>query len=107
MEKNIEHKGQVVFIDGDRIDVEMIVESACITCKAKKACGMGEEKVKVVSLLTQSAKLYEVGEEVNVSIEQRMGIKAAAYSYIYPLFVILAVLLVMAEIGMSDLITGM
>ena len=72
MEKPIEHKGRVVLVEGDRIDVEMTVEGACATCKAAKACGMGESRDKVVSLLTASAGLYEVGDEVMVSIERKI-----------------------------------
>ena len=87
MEKPIEHKGRVVLVEGDRIDVEMTVEGACATCKAAKACGMGESRDKVVSLLTASAGLYEVGDEVMVSIERKMGIKAATYAYIFPFFI--------------------
>lgn len=97
MEKPIEHKGRVVLVEGDRIDVEMTVEGACATCKAAKACGMGESRDKVVSLLTASAGLYEVGDEVMVSIERKMGIKAATYAYIFPFFIMVAVLLVMFE----------
>uniref|UniRef100_UPI0037DD4D48 SoxR reducing system RseC family protein n=1 Tax=Methanomethylophilus alvi TaxID=1291540 RepID=UPI0037DD4D48 len=102
MEKPIEHKGRVVLVEGDRIDVEMTVEGACATCKAAKACGMGESRDKVVSLLTASAGLDEVGDEVMVSIERKMGIKAATYAYIFPFFIMVAVLLVMFEAGFSE-----
>ena len=33
MEQPIEHKGKVVFVEGDRIDVTMTVEGACATCR--------------------------------------------------------------------------
>ena len=103
MEKPIEHKGRVVLVEGDRIDVEMTVEGACATCKAAKACGMGESRDKVVSLLTASAGLYEV----MVSIERKMGIKAATYAYIFPFFIMVAVLLVMFEAGFSETAAGL
>lgn len=106
MEKPIEHKGRVVFVDGDRIDVEMTVEGACATCKAAKACGMGESKDKVVSLLTASAHMYEAGDEVIVSIEKKMGIKAATYAYIFPFFIMVAVLLIMFGIGLPESVAG-
>ena len=102
MEKPIEHKGRVVLVEGDRIDVEMTVEGACATCKAAKACGMGESRDKVVSLLTASAGLYEVGDEVMVSIERKMGIKAATYAYIFPFFI-----MVMFEAGFSETAAGL
>ena len=107
MGKSIEHKGKVLFVEGDRIDVEVIAESACAGCHVKKACGMGEQQEKVVQLLTQSAKFYEEGEEVIVYMEERKGIKAAVYAYMMPFFVIIATLLVTTEIGLSELAVGL
>ncbi len=107
MGKVIEHRGTVLFVEGNRIDVEMTVDSACGSCKARKACGMGESKDKIVSLLTESAGQYTEGEEVNVCIEQRMGMKAAAYAYIFPFFVLLAALLIMKESGFEDAVAGL
>lgn len=107
VDKPIEHIGKVLFVEGDRIDVEMTVESACSTCKAAKACGMGESKDKVVSLLTATASHYEAGDEVMVSIEKRMGIKAATYAYIFPFFVMLIVLFALFEAGFAETVAGL
>ena len=107
MGKVIEHKGKVLMVEGDRIDVEIIAESACAACSVKKACGMGEQKEKIVQLLTKSARFYEAGEDVWVYMEERKGIKAAMYAYMLPLVVMLAVLLVLSEMGFSDLIVAL
>lgn len=107
MESHIEHRGKVLAIDGDRIDIEMTVESACATCSVAKACGMGESKDKIVSLLTTTAGMYEVGEDVVVSIEKRMGIKAATYAYIFPFFIMVAVLFIMFGAGFSETVSGL
>lgn len=107
MEKPIEHKGRVLYIEGDRIDVEMTVEGACAACKAAKACGMGESRDKVVSLLTAAASHYEAGEEVMVSIERKMGIKAATYAYIFPFFIMVFVLLTMFQLGFAETVAGL
>ena len=107
MDKPIEHRGRVVFVDGDRIDVEMVVEDACASCKAAKACGMGSSSDKTVSLLTASAKYYEDGEEVVVSIEKKMGIKAATDAYIFPFFIMVAVLFITFEAGLSETVAGL
>lgn len=107
MDKPIEHKGMVVLVDGDRIDVEMTVEGACASCKAAKACGMGESSDKTVSLLTATASSYREGDEVMVSIKKKMGMKAAAYAYIIPFFIILAVLFVLFQSGCSETVAGL
>jgi sigma-E factor negative regulatory protein RseC len=103
----IEHKGRVIFIDGNRIDVEMVVESACGSCKARKACGVGDTQNKIVSLWSESATYYSEGEEVMVGIEQKKGMKAATYAYIFPFFIMLAVLLVMFEAGFREAVAGL
>lgn len=107
MEKPVEHKGKVVYVEGDRIDVEMIVHSACSGCRVSKACGMGESAEKTVSLLTATASMYSVGEEVMVSIEKKMGIKAAVYAYILPFFLMIIVLSVTFRIGLSETTAGL
>lgn len=107
VDKPIEHKGKVLFVEGDRIDVEMTVESACATCRAAKACGMGESKDKVVSLLTATASHYKAGDAVMVSIEKKMGIKAATYAYIFPFFVMLVVLFALFELGYPETVAGL
>ncbi len=107
MEMPIEHKGEVVFVEGDRIDIRMTVEGACASCKAAKACGMGDSEDKIVSLLTATAGHYAVGDEVMVSIEKRMGIRAATFAYIYPFFLMLAVLFVMFGLKFSETVAGL
>lgn len=107
MENPIEHKATVILVDGDRIDVEMIVEGACASCKSAKACGMGESREKIVSLVTATASSYQTGDEVMVSIEKKMGMKAATYAYIIPLFVMLVVLFVLFESGSPDTVAGL
>lgn len=107
MEKPIEHKGKVVYVEGDRIDVEMTVHSACAGCRVSKACGMGESAEKTVSLLTATASMYSVGEEVMVAIEQKMGIKAAVYAYILPFFLMVIVLGVLFSMGLSETVVGL
>lgn len=107
MEKPIEHKGKVVYVEGNRIDVEMTVQSACAECRVSKACGMGESAEKTISLLTATASLYDVGDEVIVSIEKKMGIKAAIYAYIIPFFVMIVVLAVMFRCGYPETVVGL
>ncbi len=94
-------------VDGDRIDVEMVVDGACSSCNVKSACGMGHSESKVVQLVWAGASHFAVGEEVVVYIEERMGVKAALYAYIIPFFIMLAVLLIMHQLGFSELVYGL
>lgn len=105
--QDLEHRATVEYVEGDRIDVRLHVEGACATCRAAKACGMGDSEDKVISLLTASAGQYAVGEEIIVSIERRMGIKAATYAYIIPFFIMIAVLFVLFGVGATETVAGL
>lgn len=96
----------MLFVEGDRIDIEIIAESGCAACHVKAACGMGDSREKVLQLVSESAKFYEPGEEMVVVIRQRSGIKAAFYAYMLPFFIILGVLFVLGGLGQSELVMG-
>lgn len=102
----VSHKGVVLFIEGHRIDIEMEVQSACSACRAQKACGMLDNDEKIISLHTESAPIYQIGEEVVVSMEERKGVKAAVYSYMIPFFIMIGILLVSNELGFSELVSA-
>lgn len=94
MSKIMEHEARVVevFEAERRVEVEMIVNSACGNCKAKSVCGGGESSTRRVSAYTDHPQIYKEGDVVTISIEQIMGYKAIVLSYIVPLVVMLAVL---------------
>ncbi len=105
--ESISHRGRVVAIAGERIDVEMIVESACASCRARKSCGMDERTEKIVSVYEPHPETYAVGDEVIVSISQVMGIKAVLFAYVYPFFLLLATLLILTHLGCSETVSGL
>ena len=104
---NLEHKGIVLSIKGERIDVSILSESACATCKVKSACGMSETEEKVVSIFTHDAPAYRVGEQVVVSVTRNMGLRAVFLAYVVPFLVLLVSLLVLLEAGLSEAAAGL
>lgn len=103
----IEHSGTVIAVEDGRVDVELSVGDACGACSAKILCGMGEREGKVVNVFTSMARYYAVGEQVEVSVERYMGVKAVVYAYIVPFVLMLAVLLILFGIGADDLTAGL
>lgn len=103
----VEHEGIVKAIEGGRVDVEVTVQSACGSCKAHSSCAMSEQAEKIVTVWTEDAEHYEVGQQVTVEMEQVMGIKAVVYAYVVPFFIILGVLLVLMECGAGEVISGL
>ncbi|MBP3331567.1 MAG: SoxR reducing system RseC family protein [Tidjanibacter sp.] len=99
----IRHKGEVIRIEGDRIDVKMTVESACASCRAKSVCGMDESEDRIVSVKDSSlSSILGSGDKVIISISEGIGMKAVMYSYILPFFVLLAVLVIASLVQESE-----
>jgi len=104
----IQHKGIVSETEGSQVKVSIISHSACSSCHAKSACGMGDSKEMVIEIDDTEQKFHK-GEEVTVSIEQNMGTKAVLYGYLFPFLVILFSLIILISLtekeGLSALIS--
>ena len=103
----ITHAGHVTEVFESGVDVAIVSEAACGSCTMKRACGMDESKEKIITVFTPDANAYRVGEEVTVSMTQAMGTKAILYVYILPVIVILTVLVVLIQTGVSEMISGL
>ena len=101
----ISHSGRIVAIDSQVITVEFVTEDACASCKASALCGMSEGKVKVLQVPAQLG--FEVGEEVNILLKRSMGLKAVWLAYVLPLVIMVAVLLGLTALGLSELVAGL
>ncbi|MDR2885702.1 MAG: SoxR reducing system RseC family protein [Rikenellaceae bacterium] len=107
MDGRVEHTVTIEHIDGEAVDVVMHVEGACQSCKAQKLCGMDEGGEKRVTIHTDLAGEFAVGEQVVVSITREMSVKAVAVAYIYPFILMLVTLLVLLESGVTELVAGL
>ncbi len=103
----IEHSGVVFDIVGKRIDVSVEAREACASCKVKSVCGMGEHEQKLVSVMVDEPAAFQIGEEVVVSVEQGMGLKAVLMAYVLPFLLLLCTLLVLLEAGMEEALAGL
>jgi sigma-E factor negative regulatory protein RseC len=102
----IAHEGTVREVFGNSVDVAIVSEAACGSCKLKKACGMDESREKMITVFTPDASLFRVGQRVEVVMKQALGYWAMAVAYVVPVFVVLAALAVLVRIGVPELISG-
>lgn len=107
VDNSIEHTGIVFDIVGNRIDVAVEAQEACASCRVKGACGMGESKQKNVSVIVAVPEAFRVGEEVVVSVEKSMGMKAVVLAYVVPFFLLLGILLTMLGLGAGEVVSGL
>ena len=106
-QETVSHTGKVLSADPQFIQVEIVSESACGACHAKGLCGVGEQKVKQITVPTPVAPFYEVGEEVFVDLKASMGHKAVWIAYALPLVVLLAVIGILLKAGAGELVAGL
>jgi len=115
MAQPIKHIGTVIAVDGEKVQVKIEQSSACSACQAKAMCSSADKKEKIIEVAArQNAALTEdrtaapdrrqnegpesrtenlqIGDTVEVIVEQRMGWKAVVIAYIVPLMVLVGTL---------------
>ena len=100
--KQIEYKGTVALVGRNFVRVDIEVMEACGSCSSRKACAMGQGTTREIMVYTDDAQNYSVGEVVNVSARQSMGVMAVLLCYVVPLVVLVATLAVAISLGLSE-----
>ena len=100
--ENIEHTGRVVRTEEGKIFVVITAGSACGSCRARKACGMGEQSEKIIEVESASWSEYAEGEEVIVAVRKHVGMRAVLLAYALPVVIMLALLVAAKVCGTSD-----
>lgn len=106
MAELISHKGKVISSGQGIISVEIVSESACSACHAAGLCGMSESRKKIVEVPAVRGKDYSVGQEVEVCLAPKTGLKAVLLSYAIPAMILLILILSLPLIGLGELAGG-
>lgn len=102
MTHSIEHTATVVRVGEGAVETELAVQSACAACHARAVCGTGESGRRRITVATDEARSYAVGEQVVVSVERRTGLRAVLWAYVVPFAVLLTVLAAVSLAGWGD-----
>lgn len=103
----VSHKGSIVSVGKDKVSVQIVSESACSSCHAAGLCGASESKRKIVDVPLYPGQTYAVGQEVEVCLARKMGLKAVLLSYVIPLGILLILVLSLSSIGLGELACGL
>jgi sigma-E factor negative regulatory protein RseC len=103
--KSIEHQGRIESINGNRIKVRFLAQSACASCHAKGFCSAANMQEKVVDVFDQPNQ-YKVGETVNIVLRQSLGFKALWLGYVLPFLLVLSVLIILSVTTKNEVISG-
>ncbi len=103
----VSHKGKVVSVGKDKVSVQIVSESACSACHAAGLCGAAESKKKIVDVPVYGDRAYSIGQEVEVCLARKMGLKAVLLSYVIPLMILLILVLSLSGFGLGELVCGL
>lgn len=103
MSKPIEHIGVVEEVQGNRVLVRFVQQTACAGCQARSMCMSSESKEKQVWAYVSEP--MEKGEKVLVQVAERLAWRAVALAYGLPLVVMMVALCVM-KVWLSDAVAG-
>lgn len=108
--ERVEHEGVITEISEDFITVEIVNKSACAACHAKGFCVAGEEQTRYVDVpynISTLVEEYKVGDRVNLVLNQSLGVSAVFISYAIPLVILIFLLLILSNTGLSELAVGL
>ena len=101
----VTHKGIVDSIHTNQIKVKFTNLSACAECHAKSVCSAADMEDKEV-MVNDKAGIYRTGDHVDVIMSKKQGFQAVLIGYVYPFLVVLALLVLLTESGISELRSG-
>lgn len=106
----ITREATVVQVTDNEVIVQVCRESACKSCSARKVCSSGSEdgsghQIRVAR--EHDGRKFEVGEQVNIIMEQSRALYAVVLAYLFPVFMALGLLFMLQRVEVSELMAGL
>lgn len=80
----IQHPGIIEGIGLNKVQVNIMSQSACSSCHSKGMCTVAEMENKTVDVSKTPDFNYKVGDQVTVYMKKSLGRKAVYYGYLFP-----------------------
>jgi len=101
--KSISHEGVVVGVDGSKVTVQFVQNSACSGCHAKAICSGGSSETSEKQVVANSFGVpYQVGEKVRIIVASGLAWSAVVIAFAIPLVLALVSLFVMVNMTGSE-----
>jgi positive regulator of sigma E activity len=103
--ETIEHEGIVQKSDNDSVTVSIISSAACSGCHAEGICSLSGKQEKIIEISGD----YQVqpGDFVIVQMKQSTGHIAVFFGYLMPLILLVAILIILISLSVSELTAGL
>lgn len=103
MNKSITHDGVVVGVDGQRVTVQFVQNSACSSCHAKALCSGGSSESAEKRVVANSYGVpYQVGDKVKIIVAGGLAWSAVVIAFVVPLVLALVCLFVLVKMLGSE-----
>jgi len=97
---NITHEGVVIKVEGQRVTVQFVQNSACSGCHAKTLCSSGTSDSARREVVANSYGVtYEVGDYVRVVVTSGLAWTAVLLAFVVPM--VLAMVCLFAVVGVT------
>ena len=103
--KQIEHQGIVEHADGEHARVRILSQSACASCHAKGVCTAADLQEKLID--ASCDRNYAPGDRVTLVGESKLGLQAAWWAYILPLFLMMTTLIATYTLTNNENLAGL
>ena len=101
------HDGKVISVADGVVRVEMHVVSACSSCKAHEKCAFVDKADKIVEVETPDWKNYHEGDNVEVSVNEGLGLLAVLLAYFLPAVIIIGAVILLSVFTDSEAIAAL
>ena len=101
----IQHDGTVRKVDGNSVLVSISSNASCSGCHAEGLCGISGKEEKTVDI--RGSYKVSPGDKVTVLMDQSAGFRAVALSYLIPLVIVVASLVVLNLLSFRELTAGL
>lgn len=100
----ITHEGVVVKVEGQRVTVQFVQNSACSGCHAKALCSSGTSDSRQKEVVANSyGTTYEVGDYVRVVVSSGLAWTAVLLAFVIPMVLALVCLFVIVGFTGSEI----
>lgn len=107
MKNNIvTHPGIIKKIEGNRIEIAIMVTSGCASCEIKGACTVSDVEEKSVMVTVDNAQSFSIDQEIIIEMKQSLGTWAVLLGYVFPFLVIFVGLLIFTNLEMDEGMAG-
>ncbi len=102
----VEHRGYIIKVGANQVTVRIVSESACASCHAKGACTASDKEEKDIDVSSIGFNDLKEGQLVILQGKKSLGLKAAAYAYIIPFFIVFITLFASYGISQNEAFSG-